>query len=851
MKTTQYLFLTFISLLGFLPIQASVITVTNTADSGPGSLRDAIAASSPGDTVLMDGSLSGGVILLSSGPLVINKNLNVVGLGSISNSINANSLSRALQIEAGNTVLFRGFTLALGLANGAGDAGRGGTILNRGTLTLNDVKVLGGRAAVEGGGIYSSGSLSISRSVIKNGQSPKGAGIYVASGTMNIFETKIEDNSGDEGAGIWFSGSSGSFTNGVLNRNASTGNGGGLFASSLGTLNFSRLTIDGNSSGTDGGAIFLASGTMLISRSLLHDNSSVGRGGGIFVSSGYDIQSENTTYSGNTAGTSGGAAHILGAFLARANTFTLNSAGTDGGAIFLDVAPALRLIEGSIISGNTAASIPDDVAFASRLFSSSYNLFGVNDDPSFVAGTGDLIGSPALLGPLANNGGESFSHEILCGSAALDAANPAGAVLLDQLGLPRNINERSDIGAFEKQEFCPTDCVIDSVSIGAQGACDPLTNTYTQEITIYVSDALVTGSLIVNGVSFSPGTSPRTVELTGLSSTGLPVDLEVYYTNDTGCVYNEAAAWTAPANCLSCVDQTPSNLQSTYIPTTMAMRLSWTPIPGTVGCRLSGRPLGAPWFALVPRAGSMVSQVLVPAVSLTNGTSYEWKVACACSFPAVPSVLTNSSVLDTFFYDNGEPLCDALSVPDMLEANFQSADSSMLLSWNPPSGMVNCRVSLRPLGAPAFSIRSVDGTPPVSTVIPGADLNPGVSYEWKLRCSCTVPPEPGNQTDFSVLDTFVYPALRQGLMADQGDLNLYPNPVQDAFLLEWTPTASGDYVIEVFAADGRQILGMAGQAQGTTMVRHQVNATDWLPGAYWVRVKSESTFAMRHFVKVE
>jgi hypothetical protein len=37
--------------LSMAPVFAATLTVTNTYDSGPGSLRDAIAVASPGDTV--------------------------------------------------------------------------------------------------------------------------------------------------------------------------------------------------------------------------------------------------------------------------------------------------------------------------------------------------------------------------------------------------------------------------------------------------------------------------------------------------------------------------------------------------------------------------------------------------------------------------------------------------------------------------------------------------------------------------------------------------------------------------------------------------------------------------------
>src|SRR5437773_8056200 len=61
---------------------AATITVTNNNDNGAGSLRQAISASSPGDTIDFDSSLNGQIIALTSGGLIINKNLTITGPGA-------------------------------------------------------------------------------------------------------------------------------------------------------------------------------------------------------------------------------------------------------------------------------------------------------------------------------------------------------------------------------------------------------------------------------------------------------------------------------------------------------------------------------------------------------------------------------------------------------------------------------------------------------------------------------------------------------------------------------------------------------------------------------------------------
>ena len=61
------------------PCASGIITVTNLNDSGPGSLRQAIADATPAETI--DFAVTG-KITLTSGELVINKDLTLIGPGA-------------------------------------------------------------------------------------------------------------------------------------------------------------------------------------------------------------------------------------------------------------------------------------------------------------------------------------------------------------------------------------------------------------------------------------------------------------------------------------------------------------------------------------------------------------------------------------------------------------------------------------------------------------------------------------------------------------------------------------------------------------------------------------------------
>jgi len=80
------------------------IFVGNTTDSGPGSLRDAILCANPGDTITFD---TNGVfsvpqtIMLTSGEIVIDKNLTIRGPGANRVSVSGSHISRVFHIGSG------------------------------------------------------------------------------------------------------------------------------------------------------------------------------------------------------------------------------------------------------------------------------------------------------------------------------------------------------------------------------------------------------------------------------------------------------------------------------------------------------------------------------------------------------------------------------------------------------------------------------------------------------------------------------------------------------------------------------------------------------------------------------
>ena len=105
--------------------------VTNTNDSGPGSLRQALLDADDGDVI---GFAVTGTIGLTSGELLVARNITISGPGAENLAVNGNGKSTVFHIAPGETVTISGLTIT------NGDAARsGGGIHNEhAALTLNN-----------------------------------------------------------------------------------------------------------------------------------------------------------------------------------------------------------------------------------------------------------------------------------------------------------------------------------------------------------------------------------------------------------------------------------------------------------------------------------------------------------------------------------------------------------------------------------------------------------------------------------------------------------------------------------------------------------------------------------------
>jgi len=180
----------------------STLTVTNLSDTrvvGDGSLRGEIAAAQPGDTINFQPGLSG-TINLTSGELLINKNLTIEGPGATSLAINGQNASRVFDISSGATVTIEGLTVANGSETDCSDqlgspltSFGGGGILNEAgcTLTLNQDTLSGNTATaiadtvdVFGGGLLNEGSATVNSCTFSDNKVMGGGGSSFFGGSV-------------------------------------------------------------------------------------------------------------------------------------------------------------------------------------------------------------------------------------------------------------------------------------------------------------------------------------------------------------------------------------------------------------------------------------------------------------------------------------------------------------------------------------------------------------------------------------------------------------------------------------------------------------------------------------------
>ena len=370
------------------PLSAAVITVSNTNDSGPGSLREAVAMAlsnaDPNDQIVFGAGTNGTPIGLTFAEIPINlgvgESLTITGNGVGTTTIDSEGTGRIFNISGGVLVSISNLTLT-GAQNGGTSliTGNGGAILTSTDLQITDVTFSNNNARA-GAGIYNDGAtVLVSNSTFTNNEAfgfmASGGGLY-NDGVLEITNSNVSNNLAKR-AGGGIEGAAGSTTtlvNVTVNDNSlipfpAPGNGGGIHISGNGNINITGGTINGNTADVQGGGLWNGTGTMTIDGTTIEGNVSLGNalgeGAGGIYNAGGTLDISNATLTNNLAnsgfGTGGGIWNAGGILMVTNTTVQGNSCNRAGGGIEAS-GNSSNILNNIIVIDNTAGGTPPNDA---------------------------------------------------------------------------------------------------------------------------------------------------------------------------------------------------------------------------------------------------------------------------------------------------------------------------------------------------------------------------------------------------------------------------------------------------------------------------------------------------------
>jgi parallel beta-helix repeat protein len=311
-----------------------------------------------------------------------------------------------------------------------------------------------------GGGIYNTKYLNISNTSIEGNT---GDGIYNEGGEIRIQDSSVSDNtlSGIESfisgttvdiivqrskfaengfSGIGAINADLDITQASIRDNASSG-----IRMNGGLLTMDQSEVVGNHSAGDGGGIAGYNISAVMTRSTVSGNAASAIGGGLYLwgLAAGKIDLENMTISGNSAAATGGGLEVGSGNYGINNVTIAENAAPSGAGLHVQN-PSLVTVRNTILADNAAGNCG-----GLPVTSLGYNLD--TDSSCLMSGPGDLDGLAANLGPLADNGGTTFTHALLPGSPALETGDDATCAPVDQRGIVRPQGLHCDIGALEAE----------------------------------------------------------------------------------------------------------------------------------------------------------------------------------------------------------------------------------------------------------------------------------------------------------------------------------------------------------------------------------------------------------------
>jgi len=295
------------------------LIVTSNADSGAGTLRQAIADACAGTTITFDSGLSGSTIYLAS-TLSLTKDVTIDG-SSLASHITLSGDSdqdtdgdvQVFSINSGLNIALDNLTITKGRAYGTNP---------------NDPNDPTG----QGGAIHAQSPLTITNSTFTDNSSTGNGGAIYSNAPLTIIDSTFSGNS---------------ITTAI------SGYGGAVSSDGLATVINSTFYNNSNNNGF-AGALFASSTGSSITNSTFTGNTALT--GGAVLGNGDQFTITNTTISGNNADVYGGLA-MTGPSATLSNTIIANSTGGD---CYSDVGTALTATNNIVEDDSCSATLSVD-----------------------------------------------------------------------------------------------------------------------------------------------------------------------------------------------------------------------------------------------------------------------------------------------------------------------------------------------------------------------------------------------------------------------------------------------------------------------------------------------------------
>lgn len=328
------------------------------------SLREAIAYTPTGGTVVFAEDLGGKTVTLSGAELKISESL----------VIDASDLEGGLTIDAGGTS--RVFALS------------GGTAAK--PVELIHLTITGGITTENGGGILArDASLKLTDCTVATNTALHGGGLYTDGGTAILANCLFEKNTATMGGGVHLSTTVMTITDSQFLSNTALYYYGGGIENVSGTLTMTSCTVSKNLAG-NGGGIDVDRGMLTMTACAISENSALrrlniddgyyygGYGGGIYNYRG-EISLSNCAITDNEASSWGGGVETYGNMNLLNCTIASNSAEY-GGGVDIDAGPEGRVnLYNTIVAQNTASAESNDVSLSSGTVAAYHSLSSFED----------------------------------------------------------------------------------------------------------------------------------------------------------------------------------------------------------------------------------------------------------------------------------------------------------------------------------------------------------------------------------------------------------------------------------------------------------------------------------------